>query len=1841
MDTLDQQFESGRYSAPAPATTSASNSTMDTIFESGRGTAPPPLPKQPSIWDKISKSPIVQSGMQGVESGLKMPVDLFKQMVQGAENDVPKNVGPTIPAQPMTQQEIVAAKQLNIHPGSALSQLSPIARMSVGLNPEETPHWPARAAGTLPTNAKGWTGAMWTQNSLPANLFKSISFAKQITNAQYSAVHAYINAENVATNATGTYSPQQVAAAKQYIQSAQQAAKNSNNPWYIIRQGAEGMVKGGIGGFARELVTDPELLLPIFGEEGGMIKAALEGAAINATTSAAQAATTPQGNTAANTIGSAAMGAGFAALGKGAFDLIPKGGDTSASTPKPDEKPVSPEAGKTAQEAKQAALDSIPKASPAEDKIPQPDGLPPNKPKSPIDATKNVDLAGGKNASGTVTHVSKEIPQHLQIDGKNVNVHDAIAVHEDLEHYLMHLGKPLSDEEIKTLRQQLGGIRLPKELYIKAKNGIPFTYPEGHYAATLKENHYVNVRYGIIPEHYQKALEPYIEKAKQAAQAEGGVPTDLDEKPNRDSDELDDLHNAQRPLESDPANDPALQELAKNTPQQKSEGVENNASGESAASIEAINRAKSEQAQGRQRVQIKPDGTIIPLHGVDSVDVRPKERDIIAQKGIGNDPNRWTLLDHGKGIHPNAARNFLAGMHDTLNDYFGSEDENSEEPTYASLNIPTKNDIADKLQHAVADGQIDHKTATLAQWVLDKNPSLAKDLGLTAGELPNGVAGRYDPIERVIHLADSNGSEPITTAVHEVLHHTERMLPENLRDGIRNEYTKSLNNAIQKETDPIVKNFLLAAKSRNADDIKASLHALIKKIGTRAYDYYQYVNPSEFWATNAADLLSRRFDAKDSLWGRVHNWMTEFVEHLKNMLGRTSHRPVLDALDYLLGRHDQAEHASFKTKDMLSEATAYPSLKKAVQDIPENAKLADEQGTVQRAKDGDPRAFETLFKAYYHRLRNYLQYRSPSGTYANSLGAATPDEIAADTFRKAYEKLHTFKGDSSFYTWLHTIANNTAKDAIAAHINHGEVSIDKPAEYDEYEGDVTNEQMQHEIADTETTPENIEIARQSAASLNSALKRLNPLQQKLIDMADFQGMPNTEIAKELGLPQSTVNVNLMRARAALENSLSDEPKFGGKQKGFASQDQLKRLARFSAVTAAAIYGYNQNKSVMDALKYGFGALGLTAIPYVEFGRSLFKMAKEPVDIRATDEVLNRQADINITQRHLYHFVQNIKALVPDGERREAITHWLEGDKSILLTPKEQQAATMIRDYFDTTGKNALQLGVVKELLDYYVTHLFSKEDAEKINKHFEGTPYSSPTSRFGKTRSIKLPLREIEEKTGIRPQTMDIAKIVDVYGSSMLSAIINKQTLDQIKARGLIKKASPATNDWAIINHPALKNLRVHPAIASEMRAVFENDNPGMFRAFVMGVNTAENRLLLSTSLMHLNNIVHLTATAVGNPFKALKIILQSVTGTGMYHGIMKNPRVGDVVDQALKAGLNIQYKPGSSMDPDVTGNFTAAQTHIANAIDNMLPIKTKLGTKTINLINRWQGVANHLIFELGATGAGLAVWDHTRALMVKNHMRALGRDLTKPEMDQISREAADFTNTHLRQVNWLHMAEMTKNKYMREALLEMASKKGINAMKLAVFAPTWDAGMIRSVGKLADFKGSDWQSFYRGKNAADFHRMAALRTALIYLTVANGINYLTVNRPIWENKDPTMIELSDGAKMQWSKALMEPFKFADSPVQETLNKSSELVRNAGEFAFNKKYLSSTYAPPITKKSGLSGAADKLMYLAKQAEPITVQQMQQYGDSGALGFLGYPKYDKTDAQKKTRTGWRY
>jgi len=186
-------------------------------------------------------------------------------------------------------------------------------------------------------------------------------------------------------------------------------------------------------------------------------------------------------------------------------------------------------------------------------------------------------------------------------------------------------------------------------------------------------------------------------------------------------------------------------------------------------------------------------------------------------------------------------------------------------------------------------------------------------------------------------------------------------------------------------------------------------------------------------------------------------------------------------------------------------------------EIPEELDLA----LVRRVQRGESAAFDVLVRKYQHRIIALI------GRYIADWSEC--QDVAQDTFVRAYRAIGSFRGDAQFYTWLHRIAVNTAKNHLAAHNRRppaGDIDISDAEQFD----------SGTRLRDTDT-PER-ELMRQELEQ--TVMKAVGALPEELretITLREVEGMSYEEIAQKMGCPIGTVRSRIFRAREAIDVQL--------------------------------------------------------------------------------------------------------------------------------------------------------------------------------------------------------------------------------------------------------------------------------------------------------------------------------------------------------------------------------------------------------------------------------------------------------------------------------------------------------------------------------------------------------------------------------------------------------------------------------------------------------------------------------------------------------------------------------
>ncbi len=181
---------------------------------------------------------------------------------------------------------------------------------------------------------------------------------------------------------------------------------------------------------------------------------------------------------------------------------------------------------------------------------------------------------------------------------------------------------------------------------------------------------------------------------------------------------------------------------------------------------------------------------------------------------------------------------------------------------------------------------------------------------------------------------------------------------------------------------------------------------------------------------------------------------------------------------------------------------------------------------VERVQRGDQRAFEMLVVKYRRRIERLIARMVRDTDLV--------EDIAQETFIRAYRALPKFRGDSAFYTWLYRIAVNTAKKALMQLKRDPLVSETTLA--GSGDDDDETSRVENELTDGET-PESVLASRQIARTVNDAIEALSDDLRQAITLREIEGLSYEEIAEMMNCPIGTVRSRIFRAREAISQRL--------------------------------------------------------------------------------------------------------------------------------------------------------------------------------------------------------------------------------------------------------------------------------------------------------------------------------------------------------------------------------------------------------------------------------------------------------------------------------------------------------------------------------------------------------------------------------------------------------------------------------------------------------------------------------------------------------------------------------
>jgi len=184
----------------------------------------------------------------------------------------------------------------------------------------------------------------------------------------------------------------------------------------------------------------------------------------------------------------------------------------------------------------------------------------------------------------------------------------------------------------------------------------------------------------------------------------------------------------------------------------------------------------------------------------------------------------------------------------------------------------------------------------------------------------------------------------------------------------------------------------------------------------------------------------------------------------------------------------------------------------------------EEMVLVKRALKGDLSAYDDLVRRYQERIYATIYHMTSNHEDAN--------DLAQEAFIKAFQALRSFKGGSSFYTWVYRIAVNKTLNFLKQRKNKTHMSLDDLDFNAEHDPDLV-------ALISDKTPRREAGLAELQEKLNAAMQKLSEPHRLVVTLHDVQGLSHEEIAKIMDCNAGTVRSRLFYARQQLQAYLSD------------------------------------------------------------------------------------------------------------------------------------------------------------------------------------------------------------------------------------------------------------------------------------------------------------------------------------------------------------------------------------------------------------------------------------------------------------------------------------------------------------------------------------------------------------------------------------------------------------------------------------------------------------------------------------------------------------------------------
>ncbi len=629
-----------------------------------------------------------------------------------------------------------------------------------------------------------------------------------------------------------------------------------------------------------------------------------------------------------------------------------------------------------------------------------------------------------------------------------------------------------------------------------------------------------------------------------------------------------------------------------------------------------------------------------------------------------------------------------------------------------------------------------------------------------------------------------------------------------------------------------------------------------------------------------------------------------------------------------------------------------------------------------------------------------------------------------------------------------------------------------------------------------------------------------------------------------------------------------------------------------------------------------GALVGSAI----FGLKFLPKAK----FHAEDDIIHAYANNMDAEARIVRGVTDAyKEAIPEAAHREAVTRLMEDPKFTGRTEGERLVVAahraLVQGFSDTVNATPnMKMGFIEAYVSHIVEHRgLSSSKIPTIMDDVIGVKDENATTggnKFRKEREFRT-FADLEKALANNPElqikTMDIAEIDAIYARSMTRTIERQKMLNALHdakdAQGASLNLMSKERFQGSVSSdiPQLRGSFISQDVMPALKFAFDNKSHASPAEALFAINRATKRVNVFGSFFHAQSLIQAYALAGGNI-----AMIRRDAGAALKQ--IREGGLGTEIDNMQRAGLKIGL-------PDETS--AGAITHLGQiadmGVDKLLGTQSHIGE---SIGKNLEKVQEHIFDKV--------TWDYLHTgLKATTALRLMEEYHTTPKLKEHYTEAeyrksvAAHVNDTFGGADWFGIASASRTSAGRALAMWGLKTSTRDWLGVAFFAPDWGISTFRAMSKaLPDSAAPAIERTLARKYAA--------RTAVLYAGGLNMLNYAISGQFIWENNDPTRVELAPGVTMQLVKHAMEYPEWVLHPVKTFSNKMGFMPRMGMAVASGQQY-----------PKGPSLPGSNINYIASQLGPFTAKSFQEDTDGysgirrAILGVLGVTVHGHTEGEK--------